>query len=145
MRNLTVVGKFLTLMVTSISLAGCMTNHPNQSKSLTTSVTGPYGPATSSVQLGWEFVQDYAYRLSDKQKTKQTHAVYSALESDYGIVHKWFEGNAFGAAKAVHGYPQGSGFCRVIYTTIAVKNRQRAFTDTACKEEGHVGWRFIVK
>ena len=74
------------------------------------------------------------------------HASY-IIETDNSILlhDPWFEGNAFGAAKAVHGYPQGSGFCKVIYTTVKVNNRQRAYEDTACKEAGHEGWRFVVK
>ena len=145
MKNLTVVGKFLILTATLISVSGCVGNTVNQSASVKNSVTGPYHAATGSVDVTWQFIQNYHYRLTDQQKLKQTSAVYSALESEYGVVHKWFDGQAFGAAKAVHGYPQGSGFCRVVYTTVKVKNRQRAYKDTACKEEGHRGWRFIIK
>ena len=145
MKNLMAVGKSLILTVTFVSLVGCAGHSVNQSASVTNSVTGPYHAAVSSADLLWQFTQDFNYRLNDKQKSKQTHAVYAALESDYGMVYKWFEGDAMGAAKAVHGYPQGSGFCKVVYTTVAVKNRQRSFEDTACKEEGHDGWRFVVK
>ena len=145
MRNLTVVGKFLILTVTLISLSGCLGHSVNQSASVKNSVTGPYGASIGSVDMSWQILQDWHYRLDDQQKAKQTSAVYSALESEYGVIHKWFQGEAFGAAKAVHGYPQGSGFCKVIYSTVAVKNRQRTYEDTACKEEGHEGWRFVVK
>ena len=145
MKNLMAVGKSLILTATFVSLIGCTSHSVNQSSSVTNSVTGPYGAASSSVDIAWHMYQDWNYRLNTQQKSKQTHAVYAALESDYGVIHKWFEGNAFGAAKAVHGYPQGSGFCRVIYTTVKVNNRQRNYKDTACKEEGHEGWRFVVK
>ena len=132
-------------MVMSVSLAGCMGHSVNQSASVKNSVVGPYGGASSSVDIMWNMYKDFHFKLDDSQKQKQTSTVYAALEGEYGIVYKWFEGNAFGAAKAVHGYPQGSGFCKVIYTTVKVNDRQRTYEDTACKEAGHDGWRFIVK
>ena len=129
----------------SVSLAGCMGHSVNQSASVKNSVVGPYGGASSSVDIMWNMYKDFHFKLDDSQKQKQTSTVYAALEGEYGVVYKWFEGNAFGAAKAVHGYPQGSGFCKVIYTTVKVNDRQRTYEDTACKEAGHDGWRFIVK
>jgi len=144
-KNLMAVGKSLILTATFVSLIGCTSHSVNQSASVKNSVTGPYGAALTSADVTWRLYQDWHYRLDDSQKAKQTSSVYAALESDYGIVYKWFEGNAFGAAKAVHGYPQGSGFCKVIYTTVKVNNRQRTYEDTACKEAGHEGWRFVVK
>ena len=83
MRNLTVVGKFLILTATLISVSGCVGNTVNQSASVKNSVTGPYHAATGSVDVTWQFMQNYHYRLTDQ--------------------------------------------------------------DTACKEEGHRGWRFIIK
>ena len=105
MKNLTVVGKFLTLTATLISVSGCVGHTVNQSASVKNSVTGPYRATTGAYDMSWQFIQNYHYRLTDQQKMKQTSAVYSALESEYGVVHKWFAGDAFGAAKAVHGYP----------------------------------------
>ncbi len=145
MKDLMVVGKSLMLTALFVSVIGCSSHSVNQSASVTNSVTGPYGAAISSADIGWRLYQDWNYRLNDSQKQKQTSSVYAALEGEYGVVYKWFEGNAFGAAKAVHGYPQGSGFCKVIYTTVKVNNRQRTYEDTACKEAGHDGWRFVVK
>lgn len=145
MKGLTVVGKSLTLMALCVSLIGCVGHSVNQSASVKNTVTGPDGATSSTIDIGWRMFRDYHYRLNDSQKQKQTSSVYAALEGDYGTIYKWFEGNAFGAAKAVHGYPQGSGFCKVIYTTVKVNDRQRTYEDTACKEAGHDGWRFIVK
>lgn len=145
MRNLTAVGKFLTLMVVLGSITACSTNTPYQSASVTNSVVGPYGHSQSIVYYGYKYYQDVNYRLDDVQKAKQTGAVYSALEGEYGIVYKWFYNDAMGASKAVHGYPQGSGFCKVVYSYIVVRDKQKSFEETACKEEGHRGWRFIVK
>ena len=142
-RNLTVVGKFLTLTVILSSLVACGTT-PYQTSSIQGAVSGPYSNVTSSVSLAYNFLNDRHYRLTDQQKQKQTMAVYSALESEYGVLHQWYEANAMGGVKAVHGYPQGSGFCKVLYSTVVVDNKQRSFDETACKEAGHEGWRFII-
>tara|TARA_R110000851_G_scaffold271118_1_gene423695 strand:- start:380 stop:976 length:597 start_codon:yes stop_codon:yes gene_type:complete len=143
-RNLTVVGKFLTLMVILGSISACSSTTPYQTASVQQSVSGPYNSVNSSVTLAFNLMRDYYGRLTTAQKQKQSGAVYSALEGEYGVVHQWYDSNAMGAVKAVHGYPQGSGFCKVIYSTIVVDNKQRSFDETACKEAGHDGWRFII-
>ena len=145
MRNLTVAGKFLISMVLLGSLTACGAHSPLQSNSVQNSVVGPWGHSNSAVYYGYKLWQEKEYRLNDLQKTKQTASVYSALEGDYGVAYKWYEKDAWGAAKAVHGYPQGSGFCKVVYTMLVVRDKQKTFEETACKEEGHKGWRFIVK
>lgn len=86
------------------------------------------------------------YGLNEAQKYKQNATVYTALETgEYGQVFEWYERTAMGRVKAVHGYPQGSGFCRVVYSEITVKGRSRHFEETACKEAGHDGWRFVTR
>lgn len=144
MRNLTAVGKFLTLMVIISSVVGC-SNHNTayQTSTIQNSVSGPYTASGSAITLGYNLLNDKYYSLTDVQKQKQTMAVYSALESDYGQIFHWYESNAKGGVKAVHGYPMGSGFCRVLYSTIVKNGKQRSFEETACKEAGHDGWRFI--
>jgi hypothetical protein len=141
---LTVVWKYLILTVLLGSLVACG-SRPYQSSSVQNSVVGPYEPSTSIAHVAYNFYKDFNYMLNEEQKQKQTHAVHMALESQYGTMFKWYQGDAMGFVKAVHGYPQGSGFCRVIYTTLVVKDRQRNFKDTACKEAGHDGWRFVQK
>tara|TARA_B100000780_G_C21114367_1_gene450679 strand:- start:1497 stop:2087 length:591 start_codon:yes stop_codon:yes gene_type:complete len=142
-KNLMAVGKFLTLMATLGSLVACGAT-PYQTSSVQGAVSGPYANVNSSVALAYNFIQDRHYSLNPQQKQKQTMAVYSALESEYGVLHQWYEANAMGGVKAVHGYPQGSGFCKVLYSTVVVDNKQRNFDETACKEAGHDGWRFII-
>ena len=143
-KNLMAVEKFLTLMATLGSLGACSTSSPYQTSSVQGAVSGPYGNVNSSVTLAYNFIQDRHYSLNPQQKQKQTMAVYSALEGKYGETFQWYEQNAMGGVKAVHGYPQGSGFCRVLYSTVVVDNKQRSFDETACKEAGHEGWRFII-
>jgi hypothetical protein len=86
-----------------------------------------------------------ATRLDSTQESKQKLAVLSALNGDYGDEYKWYEGDAMGIAKAVHGYPQGSGICKVVWETVYKGNKKSDFERTACVEWGHQGWRFIKK
>ena len=97
----------ILILTVTFRLVGCAGHSVNPSASVQNSVTGPITAPVSSADLLWQFTQDFNYRLNDKQKSKQNrHAVYAPLESDYGMVYKWFEGDAMGAAKAVHGYPR---------------------------------------
>lgn len=137
--------KYLILMALLGSISACTSQPPNQSASVTNSVSGPYDSANSLLFTAYNAGIDRHYRLTPLQKRKQTHAVYSALHAEYGQEFTWYEGNAMGVTKAVHGYPQGSGYCRVVYTTLKKDLRQRNFKDTACVESGHQGWRFVVK
>ena len=145
MKNLTAVGKYLILMVTLGSVAACSSTPPTQSTSVDGAVVREYHNPVSSVAVLYNLFQYNKYSLNEEQKRKQTAAVYAALESDYGQVYSWYEYDARGAVKAVHGYPQGSGFCRVIYSTIEVDGVQRNYEETACQEAGHNGWRFVHK
>lgn len=134
MKNLTVVGKFLTLMVLLGSITACGTL-PQQSESIQRSASVS-NEGTSAVLFAINVFEWSRYSLNDEQKRKQTHAVYAALESDYGTTYKWYEDDAQGAVKAVHGYPINSGYCRVIYSMITVKGKSRHFEETACQSSG---------
>jgi len=140
------VMKYLILTATLISLAGCSTSPMQETPA---SVTGSsyrnYHSPTSSIALVYNYFQYKNFSLSEQQKNKQTTAVYAALEGDYGQRYNWYERNAMGTVKAVHGYPQGSGFCKVIYSSITVNNSTNHFEETACQESGHNGWRFVYK
>ncbi|MGY8865572.1 MAG: hypothetical protein ACKVJK_08045 [Methylophagaceae bacterium] len=145
MRNLTVVGKFLTLTVLLGSLGACSSTTPyQQSASVTRSAEINYanGGVVSTV---YNLSKYQWFRLTKEQKNKQNSAVHAALESEYGTVYNWYEHTAKGSVKAVHGYPQSSGFCKVIYSTVTVKGKTRNFEETACQDVGHNGWRFVVR
>ena len=126
------------------SLTACAGHSPNQSASVNNSVVGPYEAPISIANVAYDLYRDWNYKLDDVQKSKQTHAVYAALESEYGVEYKWYHGNAMGVVKAVHGYPQGSGFCKVIYSTVMKNNKMRNFKDTACRHEAREGWHFVM-
>tara|TARA_E500000081_G_scaffold145176_1_gene166750 strand:+ start:3536 stop:3835 length:300 start_codon:yes stop_codon:yes gene_type:complete len=86
------------------------------------------------------------YGLDQQQKQKQTAAFYTALASDYGKVISWYERDAMGHVKSVHGYPQGRGFCRVVYSQVTVKGRSRHFEETVCKKHlEDARWHFVRK
>lgn len=127
------------------SLIGCAGYPMQNSDSIRRGTAAHYEPGLNSVNLAINLWKWNAYSLTGDQKKKQNAAVYAALESDYGVVYNWYEDTAKGSVKAVHGYPINSGFCRVIYSMIEVKGRQRHFEETACQSTGHDGWRFVGK
>lgn len=139
------LGKYLILTATLGSLVACSSTPVQRSSSVENAVIRDYNSISHSAILLYNFVSYKRYGLTADQKSKQTAAVYSALESDYGILYNWYDEGARGAVKAVHGYPQGSGFCKVVYSLIEVKGVQRHYEETACKEAGHEGWRFVHK
>ena len=144
MKNLTALGKFLTLTVLLGSLVGC--GHlPQQSESISRSASVS-NQGTSAFLFALNVLDWQTHTLNDEQKRKQNSAVYAALESDYGTTYNWYEDDARGSVKAVHGYPINSGYCRVIYTLIEVKGKSRHFEETACQSSGTQNeWRWVGK
>ena len=134
MKNLTALGKFLTLTVLLGSLTACGTL-PQQSESVQRSASIS-NEGTSAIMFAFNVFEWSRYSLNEEQKRKQNTAVHAALESDYGTVYKWYEQDAKGEVKAVHGYPINSGYCRVIYTLITVRGKSRHFEETACQSSG---------
>ena len=127
------------------SLTACGTL-PQQSESVQRSASVDFYQATSSVLFTMNLIEWSRYSLSAEQKRKQTSAVYAALESDYGTTYRWFEDDANGSVKAVHGYPINSGYCRVVYTLIEVKGKSRHFEETACQSSGTQNkWQWVGK
>jgi len=145
-KNLTALGKYLILTVLLGSLGACSSTSPyQQSASIVRSAEIDYANNANAFTLLYNLGKYQYFRLTEEQKRKQSGAVYAALNSEYGTIYNWYESNAMGAVKAVHGYPQSSGFCKVIYSQIIINNKERTFEETACRDVGHEGWRFIVK
>ena len=69
MKNLTVVGKFLTSMALLISLGACQTAY--QTSSIQNTVSGPYTASGSIVTLGLNLLNDKYYTLTREEKQKQ--------------------------------------------------------------------------
>jgi surface antigen len=144
-RNLTVVGKFLTLTALLGSLVAC--GHlPQQSDSINRSAAVVSPSGVGSVMFAFNVLKWQSHTLNNEQKRKQNSAVHAALESEYGTVYNWYEHDAKGSVKAVHGYPINSGYCRVIYSMIEVKGKARHFEETACQSSGTQNeWRWVGK
>lgn len=146
MKNLTVLMKSLILTATLVSITACSTSSPYQSQSISrpAMINGDTSASAAvyAAETAWITMR---YGLNEVQKQKQNAAVHAALNSDYGKVYHWYERDARGSVKAVHGYPMGSGFCRVVYSEITVKGRSRHFEETACTKVGVSGWRFLTK
>lgn len=143
MKNLTALGKFLTLTVLLGSITAC--GHlPQQSESIQRSAKTHYSPGFSSITFALDLLDWSTHTLTDEQKRKQNSAVHAALESDYGVVYNWYQDDARGSVKAVHGYPISSGYCRVIYSLIEIKGKSRHFEETACQSSGTQNeWRWV--
>lgn len=146
MKNLTVLLKSLILTVTLASITACSTSSPYQSQSISRpAMINSDTSASAAVYAVESAFITMRYGLDDVQKQKQSAAVHAALNSEYGEIFHWYERDAKGSVKAVHGYPMGSGFCRVLYSQITVKGRSRHFEETACTKVGLSGWRFLTK
>ena len=146
MRSSMVVLKSLILTTIIVSISACSST-PYQTRAVDVpAVKSPTGGASLMVDVMQGIYLTSKYGLDTQQKQKQTGAFYTALESDYGKVISWYERDAKGHVKAVHGYPQGSGFCRVIYSLVTVKGRSRHFEETVCKKHYEdTRWHFVRK
>jgi len=144
-RNWTALGKCLTLTALLGSLTAC--GHlPQQSESTRRSASVDYYQSTHSMLFALNLLEWQRHSLNTEQKRKQNSAVHAALESDYGTTYNWYEHDAKGSVKAVHGYPINSGYCRVIYSLIEVKGKSRHFEETACQSSATQNeWRWVGK
>ena len=141
---MTALAKLLTLTVMLGSITACGST-PYQSQSVRQpAVKGQVTPSELVNVMQILYING-RYGLSEIQKEKQSAAIYSALESEYGKEYQWYERDARGVVKAVHGYPMGAGFCRVVMSYIEVKGKGREFTETACQSVEYDGWRFQRK
>lgn len=141
-------GKLLILATISINLIGCASHSPYVSSSAMFSADPRTIPAQNAYALIYGLSKYNYYGLSREDKNQQQEAVFYALDNaDNGEVVEWYnvKNNTYGKVKPVQSYPQGSGYCRTLFTLISVKNKHRTFTETACVEGGHEGWRFIRK
>ena len=154
-KDWTARGKLLILAIISISaLSGCASTDFYASRSTQHPALRNYipsnliSPANEIYGLVYNLASYNYYGLSADDKRKQQEAMFFALNNaDNGEVVEWYNerGNTFGKVKPVQSYPQGSGYCRTVFSLISVKNKQRTFTETACVEGGHEGWRFVRK
>ena len=147
-KNLMAVGK-LCIILTSLLLISCgtTTNNEFNSKSTYLSTEDNYNSGVNGVTLASNFLKYKFFSLSKEDKKKQQQAVFFALDNllEDEII-RWYNdrNNSWGKIKVVSSYPQGSGYCRVIFSQISNKGKIRDFKETACKDTSYQGWLFII-
>ena len=147
-KNLMAVGKLSTILISLLLIScGTTTNNKFNSKSTYLSTENNYASGLHSVTLASNFLKYKFFSLSKEDKKKQQQAVFYALDSlSEGETIRWHNENknSWGKVKIVSSYPQGSGYCRVIFSQISKKGKIRDFKETACKDVAYDGWLFII-
>jgi len=132
--------------LTACSSTGEKITSYSDSHSTTSSVQSTYQPNNNYVGLIVNFTKWHWYRLPEEDQRAQEQAMYFALDNvDNGDSTSWYNNDTGtnGTVMVVSTYPQGSGYCRVVISRLTYKNKIRDFKETACKETGHLGWRFV--
>lgn len=146
-KNLMAAGKSFTLAISLLLLNQCASHTVAvDSQSTYKSVETVYSKNMSSANYMANFFKYNYYMLNDEDKDKQKTAIYFALNNlDHDVVTSWYskDSQAQGHVKIVSSYPQGAGYCRVIFSQIVYKGKERSFSETACLDMAHSGWRFI--
>ena len=143
------VNRILLLALISIlgacsSTSGVQTY--NTTDTTTSSVQSTYQPANGYVGVVVNLTKWHWYRLPAEDRMKQEQAVYFALDNvENGDGTSWYNNNtgSNGEVIVVSTYPMGSGYCRVMLSKLNYKGKLRHFKETACRETGHEGWRFL--
>ncbi len=118
----------------------------NTTDTTTSSVQSTYQPANGYVGVVVNLTKWHWYRLPAEDRMKQEQAVYFALDNvENGDGTSWYNNNtgSNGEVIVVSTYPMGSGYCRVMLSKLNYKGKLRHFKETACRETGHKGWRFL--
>ena len=144
----TVVGKFLIILLSSMALVGCNTTKDlvYNSHSTYASTNEDYGSASSIVGVISNYSKWSVNRMNKYDRKQQEQAVFFALNNlPPGQQTEWYNGNtgAHGLVKVAASYPQGSGYCRVIWSQISYNGHDRAFSETACINSVDNTWRFV--
>ena len=145
-KNLMALGKWLILS-SSLFITACgTTTSVNKSISTDKSVSHNYTHAGTGVEIFYNMVRHNMGKLTKEDSEKQNKAVFFALDNlEEGKVVAWhnMKQDTHGFVKIVMSYPNGSGYCRVVFTQIKKKNKIRDFKETACRDVAYRGWQFI--
>ena len=145
-KNSMVAGKSLILAISLLLLNQCASHTVAvDSQSTYKSVETAYSSNMSSANYLANFFKYKFYMLDDEDKERQKTAIYYALNNlDHDVVTSWYNNKteAQGHVRIVSSYPRGSGYCRVIFSQLIHKGRERSFSETACVDASHPGWRF---
>ena len=142
-------GILLSLLIsflTACSSTGEKLTSYTNSTSTTSSVQSTYQPNDSYVSVIVNFTKWHWYRLPDEDRQAQEQAMYFALDNiENGETTSWYNNDTGtnGTVLVLSTYPQGSGYCRIVVSRLNYKGKMRDFKETACRETGHQGWRFL--
>jgi len=132
-KNWTVLGKLLILLVASPALATDVGN-PRFFEYR----SGPIFSNLIQLSFGWFKTLDEEQKSAYYQSI--THAVVYA---ENGHKVEWFQGDASGYAIPVMTYPTGSGYCRRIYIQAIAYNVERNIQRTACFDNTNTKWQWM--
>ena len=140
------VGKSLIILTTSFLLVGCGANTlTHNSYSTSSSTHTDYGNTGSIVNVGVNYFNWSTNRMSEVDRAQQQQAVFFALNTlKPGEITDWYNGNtgAQGKVMVAMSYPQGSGYCKTIFSQIVYNGKQRDFSETACINAVDNTWHF---
>tara|TARA_B100000900_G_scaffold407919_1_gene421393 strand:- start:918 stop:1415 length:498 start_codon:yes stop_codon:yes gene_type:complete len=146
--NLMGVGKSLIILLTSIALVGCGTTNELVYNSHSTygSTNSDYSSTGSVFNIASNYYKWNVGRMNKYDRKQQEQAVFYALNRlAPGETTEWFNGNtgAHGYVQVASTYPQGSGYCKIIYSQLVYKGQERTFSETACINAVDNSWRFV--
>ncbi len=146
-KNLMAVGKYLIILTTSFLLVGCGANTlTHNSYSTVASTNADYGNTGSTINVATNYFKWSTNRMSAVDRKQQEQAVFFALNTlKPGEITDWYNGNtgAHGKVMVAMSYPQGSGYCKTIFSQIVYKGKQRDFSETACINAVDNTWLFL--
>lgn len=147
-KSLTGVGKSLIILTTSLFLVGCNTTQDlvYNSHSTYASTATDYKSTGSILTTALNYTEWSVSRMNKYDRKQQEQAVFFALNTlPPGDQTDWYNGNtgAHGLVKVASMYPQGSGYCKVIWSQIWYNGRTRDFSETACINAVDNSWRFV--
>lgn len=139
------------LLIVLTSFLGACSTTPQQetyhrSDSTLSSVESTYQPSNGYVGILVNLGKWHWYRLPLEDRQKQEQAIFLALNSlENGQESSWYNNQTGtnGKVLVLSTYPQGSGYCRTLASTLLYKGKTRNFKEIACRESGHAGWRFV--
>lgn len=142
------VGKSLIILLTSFLLVGCGSTQDlvYNSHSTYASTTSDYSSTGSMMNIASNYYKWNVGRMNKYDRKQQEQAVFFALNRlAPGETTEWFNGNtgAHGLVQVASVYPQGSGYCKIIYSQLVYRGQERTFSETACINAVDNSWRFV--
>jgi hypothetical protein len=127
----------LFLILTSITLAGCMTNDQPYNRSITT--YEQFSRTNSVYDVVLNFSKANFYKLPDEAQKMQIDCINWALSDlQPGQSCRWDVNNSAGIVKLVN---VGSSGCHTLYNSVMHKGKTRNWQENACYNHESETWR----